>query len=89
MTVHHCRKRGSRSTCRQLGRARDTVSHLSGQRETDNTGFFVEYLFQPGLYTVAVEYQGLSATKELTLKVGEQRDDLVFTLDGAPVFFLI
>ena len=62
-------------------------SHLSGQRETDNAGFFVEYLFQPGLYTVAVEYQGLSATKELTLKVGEQRDDLVFTLDGAPVFF--
>lgn len=62
-------------------------SHLSGQRETDNAGFFVEYLNQPGFYTVVVEYQGLSATSELTLKVGEQRDDLVFTLNGAPVFF--
>ena len=62
-------------------------SHLSGQRETDNAGFFVEYLYQPGCYAVAVEYQGLSATSELTLKVGEQRDDLVFTLNGAPIFF--
>ena len=62
-------------------------SHLSGQRETDNAGFFVEYLYQPGCYAVAVEYQGLSATSELTLKVGEQRDDLVFALNGAPVFF--
>ena len=62
-------------------------SHLSVQRETDNAGFFVEYLYHPGFYTVAVEYQGLSATSELTFKVGEQRDDLVFTLNGAPVFF--
>ncbi len=62
-------------------------SHLSGQRETDNAGFFVEYLYQPRSYAVAVEYQGLSATSELTLKFGEQREDLVFTLNGAPIFF--
>ena len=67
-------------------------SHLSGQRETDNEGFFVEPLYQPGRYapgryTAVVEYQGLSATSELTLKAGERQDDLVFALDGAPVFF--
>ena len=67
-------------------------SHLSGQRETDNEGFFVEPLYQPGRYapgryTAAVENQGLSATSELTLKTGERQDDLVFTLNGAPVFF--
>ena len=66
-------------------------SHLNGRRETDNEGFFVEPLYQPGRYapgryTAVVEYQGLSATSELTLKAGERQDDLVFALDGPPVF---
>ena len=68
------------------------LSHVRGQRGTDNEGFFVEPLYQPGLYapgryTAVVEYQGLSATSETTLKAGERQDDLVFTLNGAPVFF--
>ena len=41
------------------GAVKGRRSHLSGQRETDNAGFFVEYVYQPGFYTVTVEYQGL------------------------------
>ena len=68
------------------------LSHLRGRRETDKEGFFVEPLYQPGRYapgryTAVVEYQGLSATSETTLKAEERQDDLVFTLNGAPVFF--
>lgn len=68
---------------------KDSLHHSSRQPVTDDTGYFIEYLYQPGAYIISVEYQGLSAASELTLKAGEQRDDLVFTLNGAPIIFEI
>ena len=53
---------------------------------TDSDGYFVRYVdepdFESAFYTVSVKCQGLSATSEFTLKSGEQREDLVFTLEG-------
>lgn len=65
---------------------KDSLHHSSRQPVTDDTGYFIEYLYQPGAYIISVEYQGLSAASELTLIAGEQRDDLVFTLNGAQLF---
>ena len=53
---------------------------------TDDTGYFVHYVDEPAFYTVAVEFQGLSATsRRFALEDGERRDDLVITLDSEPV----
>ena len=56
---------------------------------TDSDGYFVKYIDEPDFevarYTVTVKYQGLSATEEFSLKNGEQREDLVFTLKGIPM----
>ena len=56
---------------------------------TDSDGYFVRYVdeldFEVASYTVLVKYQGLSATEEFTLKSGEQREDLVFMLQGTPM----
>ncbi len=53
---------------------------------TDNQGYFVYYVDEPGFYTVAVEFQGLSATSErFGLEDGKRRDNLVITLDSAPI----
>ena len=51
---------------------------------TNSDGYFVRYVDEPNFevasYKVSVKCQGLSATSEFTLKSGEQREDLVFTL---------
>ena len=66
---------------------RGTGSSSGGSR-TDDAGYFVEYVDEPGFYTVAVEFQGLSATSEqLTLEAEQRYDDLVLTLDSEPVPF--
>ncbi len=63
------------------GRNRTTMEDYPAR--TDSDGYFVMYVDEPefdvAFYTVAVKYQGLSATSEFTLNSGEQRDDLVFT----------
>ena len=66
---------------------RGTGSSSGGSR-TDDAGYFVEYVDEPGFYTVAVEFQGHSATSEqLTLEAEQRYDDLVLTLDSEPVPF--
>ena len=51
---------------------------------TNSDGYFVRYVDEPNFevasYKVSVKCQGLSATSEFSLKSGEQREDLVFTL---------
>ena len=57
----------------------------SSSSETDDAGYVVEYVRKPGLYTVTVNYRGLSATAEpFTLEAGEQKADVVFTFEDAP-----
>lgn len=54
--------------------------------ETDDAGYVVEHVKKPGLYTVTVNYQGLSATAEpFSLQAGERKDDLVFTFETEPI----
>ncbi len=58
----------------------------SSSAMTDDVGYFVKYMEQPGFYTVWLEFQGLSATAEpFLLQVGERKDDLVFTLEGESI----
>ena len=58
----------------------------SGGSRTDDAGYFVEYVDEPGFYTVAVEFQGLSATSEqLTLETEQRYDDLVLRFDSESV----
>ena len=57
-----------------------------GGSRTDNAGYFVKYVDEPGFYTVGVRFQGLSATSEEFILEAEQRyDDLVLTFDSEPV----
>ena len=57
-----------------------------GAPRTDDAGYFVEYVDEPGFYTVWVEFQGLSATSEqFILEAGQRRDDLVLTFDSEPI----
>lgn len=57
-----------------------------GRPYTDDAGYFVQYVDDPGFYTVAVEFQGLTATSErFILEAGQRYDDLVLTLDSEPV----
>ena len=61
---------------------------LGGECETDDVGYFVEYVDEsgPGFYTVAVEFQGFSAASELfMLEAGQRHDGLVLTFDSEPV----
>ena len=54
--------------------------------QTDATGYFVQYVEDPGFYTVAVEFQGLTVISEqLILESGQRYDDLVLTFDSEPV----
>ncbi|MDE0297852.1 MAG: hypothetical protein OXN17_04415 [Candidatus Poribacteria bacterium] len=52
--------------------------------QTDANGYFVRYVDEPDFevahYSVEVECQGLSETTEFTLTSGEQKENLVFTL---------
>lgn len=58
----------------------------SSSTETDDAGYVVEHVRQPGLYTVTANYRGLSATAEpFTLEAGERKDDVVFTFKDKPI----
>ena len=53
---------------------------------TDDAGYFVEYVDEPGLYMVTVNYRGLSAIAEpFLLQEGERKDDVLFTFDREPI----
>ena len=57
-----------------------------GAPRTDDTGYFVHYVEEPAIYTVAVEFQGLTATSErFALEDGQRRENLVITFDSEPV----
>ena len=57
-----------------------------GAPRTDDTGYFVHYVDEPAIYTVAVEFQGLTATSErFALEDGQRRENLVITFDSEPV----
>ena len=57
-----------------------------GLPRTDEAGYFVHYVNEPGFYAVAVEFQGLLATSEqFALETGQRHDDLVITLDSPPI----
>ena len=54
--------------------------------QTDEAGYFVQYVDEPGFYTVAVEFQELTAISEqLILESGQRYDDLVLRFDSKPV----
>ena len=58
----------------------------SGGSQTDNAGYFVEYVDSPGLYTVTVNHQGLAATVEpFLLQEDERKDDVLFMLESEPI----
>ena len=60
----------------------------SGGSRTDDAGYFVEYVDNPGIYTVTINFQGLAATSEQFILEADQRyDSLVLTLDSEPVPF--
>ena len=59
---------------------------LGDDYQTDDAGYFMEYVDEPGFYTVAVEFQELSAASELfILEAGQRHEDLVLTFDSEPV----
>ena len=52
---------------------------------TDDAGYLVQYVDTPALYTVTVNYQGLSVTAEpFMLQEGERKDALLFTFEDEP-----
>ncbi len=58
----------------------------SGGSQTDDAGYFVEYVDTPGLYTVTVSYQELSTTAEpFPLQEGERKDNVLFTFKSEPI----
>ena len=60
----------------------------SGGSRTDDAGYFVEYVDNPGIYTVTINFQRLAATSEEFILEADQRyDSLVLTLNSEPVPF--
>ena len=60
----------------------------SGGSRTDDAGYFVKYVDNPGIYTVTINFQRLAATSEEFILEADQRyDSLVLTLDSEPVPF--
>ena len=58
----------------------------SGGSQTDDAGYFVEYVDTPGLYTVTVSYQEFSTTAEpFPLQEDERKDNVLFTLESEPI----
>ena len=58
----------------------------SGGSQTDDAGYFVEYVDSPGLYTVTVSYQEFSTTAEpFPLQEDERKDNVLFTLESEPI----
>ena len=69
-------------------RSLDGTGHgtSSSSTETDDAGYVVEHVKKPGLYTVTVNYRGLSATAEpFSLWEGERKDDVIFTFEDEPI----
>ena len=58
----------------------------SSSGKTDADGYFSYHADETGVYTVTVNYQGLSATADpFLLEEGENKEDLVFTFDSEPL----
>ena len=58
----------------------------SGGSRTDDAGYFVKYVDDPGFYTVAVDFQEFTAASEqFILEAGQRYDDLVLTFDSESV----
>ena len=58
----------------------------SSSAGTDDDGYFVEYVDKPGLYTVTVSHQGLSATAEpFLIQEGKRKDGVLFTFEDKPI----
>ena len=59
----------------------------SGSRPyTDDTGYFVQYVDDPGFYRVVAKFQGLLTTSgRFILEDGQRHDDLVLTFDSEPI----
>ena len=52
---------------------------------TDADGYLIQYVDEPGFYTLSVEYRDLSAgAGPFLLKDGVQPEEIVFTLEGKP-----
>ncbi|MDE0469808.1 MAG: lectin-like protein [Candidatus Poribacteria bacterium] len=52
---------------------------------TDADGYFVQYVDEPGFYTLSMEYRDLSAgAGPFLLKDSVQPEEIVFTLEGKP-----
>ena len=80
----------SNAEVRTSVRRRYFESERRGERgratRTDDEGYFALYVEEPAFYTVAVEFQGVSASSEqFALEAGERRDDVVITLDSPPI----
>ena len=57
----------------------------SSSNETDTDSYFKYYVDEPAIYTMTVNYHGLSATADpFLLRKGENKEDLVFTFDSLP-----
>ena len=62
------------------------TGNSGSELRTDDAGYFVKYVEKPGFYTVAIEFQGLSAiSKQFILEAGQRHDGLVLTFDSEPV----
>lgn len=59
----------------------------SGSRPyTDDAGYFVQYVDDPGFYRVVAKFQGLLTTSgRFILEDGQRHDDLVLTFDSEPI----
>lgn len=59
----------------------------SGSRpQTDDAGYFVQYVDEPGSYRVIAKFQGLLTTSgRFILEDGQRHDGLVLTFDSEPV----
>jgi hypothetical protein len=59
----------------------------SGSRpQTDDAGYFVQYVDKPGFYRVVAKFQGLLTTSgRFILEDGQRHDGLVLTFDSEPV----
>ena len=59
----------------------------SGSRpQTDDAGYFVQYVDEPGFYRVVAKFQGLLTTSgRFILEEGQRHDGLVLTFDSEPV----
>ena len=75
-----------RTSIRQLDFEGDGRGESGSSARTDDEGYFAIYVEEPAFYTVAIEFQGLSASSEqFALEDGQRRDDLIITLESPPI----